>query len=142
MVGGKIHQHDHFVPNESMVGRIELTSHTFSLHTTHAEGYQGVVLPMTGAALRDQLLADASKMTDEFGELFPEVGKIIVYPYGAHTAEIDGIFAELGYEVSVTVDDGCATIERGNPDSLRCLPRYQVYPNLSGKDIVKIAKGR
>ncbi|MBE6618061.1 MAG: hypothetical protein E7627_09035 [Ruminococcaceae bacterium] len=140
VIGGKIHQHDHFVPDESIAGRIELTSHTYSLHAIHADGYKGVNVPMTGEALRDQLKADSDKMINEFGELFPEVGTIIVYPFGAHTEEIDGIFRELGYSVSVTVEQGTATIERGNPDSLRCLPRYQVYPNLTGKDIVRIAK--
>lgn len=142
VIGGKIHQHDHFVPDESMAGRIELTSHTYSLHAIHADGYKGVNVPMTGDALRDQLKSDSDKMITEFGELFPEVGEVIVYPFGAHTREIDEIFRELGYSVSVTVEQGTATLERGNPDSLRCLPRYQVYPNLTGEDMVRIAKGK
>lgn len=139
VIGGKVEQYNHFMPDESMVGRIELTSHTYALHTTHADGYNGVNLPLTGEPLRDQLSADAQKMLEEYGDLFPEMGKIIVYPFGAHTAETDRIFADLGYDVSVTVEWGCATVEKGKPDSLRCLPRYQVYPNLTGEDIVKIA---
>ena len=51
VIGGKIHQHDHFVPDESMAGRIELTSHTYSLHAIHADGYKGVNVPMTGRRL-------------------------------------------------------------------------------------------
>ena len=142
VIGGKTNQHDHFMPDESMVGRIELTSHTYSLHAIHADEYKGVVVPMTRDALVDQLKLDANKMIGEFGGLFPEVGKIIVYPFGAHTEEIDEIFRELGYAVSVTVVRGTAIIERGNFDSLRCLPRYQVYPNLTGADMVEIAKGK
>lgn len=139
VIGAKIHQHDHFVPDESMVGKIELTSHTHSLHAIHAEGYSGVNIPMTGEALREQLKSDSEKMMSEFGNMFPEMGRILVYPFGNHTEEIDGIFAELGYELTVTVEQGTAVIEKGNPNSLRCLPRYQVYPHLSGKDMVKLA---
>lgn len=139
VIGAKIHQHDHFIPDESMVGRIELTSHTYGLHAIHADGYKGVHVPMTGEALIKQLKLDSDKMMSEFGNLFPEMGEIMVYPFGAYTEEIDKIFADLGYDLTVTVEQGKATIEKGNPKSLRCLPRYQVYPNLTGEDIVKIA---
>ncbi len=136
VIGDKVNAYNHFVPDSSLAGRIELTSHTYALHVSRDNGYNGVNMPLTGDALRDELTADTERMLLEYGETFPEMSNIMVYPFGAHTEEIDEIYAELGYEVTVTVERGCAVIVKGDPSSLRCLPRYQVYPHLTGEDIV------
>ena len=138
VIGDKVNAYNHFVPDESMVGKIELTSHTYSLHVSREDGYNGVNMPLGGEALQDALEVDSVKMLLEYGEMFPEMGKVIVYPFGAYTDEIDEIYRALGYEVSVTVEQGTAKIIKGDTDSLRCLPRYQVYPHLTGEDIVNI----
>ena len=138
VVGDKVNANNHFVPDESMVGRIELTSHTYGLHVSRDGGYNGVNMPLVGDELKAALTDDTDKLLLEFGEIFPEMGKILVYPFGAHTDEIDKIYADLGYDVTVTVEQGCAEIKRGDADSLRKLPRYQVYPHLTGEDIVDI----
>ena len=140
VIGDKVNAYNHFVPDASMVGRLELTSHTYSLHVSRENGYNGVNMPLSGEELRDALEQDTEKMLLEYGETFPEMGKIIVYPFGAHTAEIDEIYRDFGYDVSVTVEQGCARIVKGDPTSLRCLPRYQVYPHLTGEDIVDLIK--
>ena len=140
VIGDKVNAYNHFVPDASMAGRIELTSHTYSLHVSRDGGYNGVNMPLVGEELRGTLEVDAVKMLLEYGETFPEMGKIIVYPFGAYTDEIDKIYTDLGYAVSVTVEQGCARIVKGDPTSLRCLPRYQVYPHLTGEDIVDLIK--
>ncbi len=142
VIGEKVNAYNHFVPDRSLAGRIELTSHTYALHVSRDGGYNGVNMPLTGDELREQLELDTQMLLNEYGELFPEMGKILVYPFGAHTEEIDKIYGELGYDVTVTVEKGCAVIIRGDTDSLRRLPRYQVYPHLTGQDILDIVRGK
>jgi len=136
LIGNAVENENHFFPDPALAERIELTSHSYAIHDL-PDGYR--MPQVEDEEYRQMILSDTIWMTDAFAEYFPEVSEILVYPYGACDSRSETVLAELGYTTTVTVECGTAHLERGNPQTLRCLPRYGVYQNTTVWDILWMA---
>jgi peptidoglycan/xylan/chitin deacetylase (PgdA/CDA1 family) len=132
VIGGKIHADNHFVPGDNVPDTLEITSHTYDLHKI-TDGAEGLNLPYgENTKYRDLLSYDVTAMNTAFAGQFPAVSTVLVYPHGSYSDVSDRLLRELGYEVTVSVDYGMATITRGDADSLLHLPRLGVYEDIDG----------
>ena len=136
IVGEAVNDSNHFFPDPAFADRIELTSHSYALHNT-ADGY--LLSDLDDEEYRRAVSADTAAMTDAFAEYFPETAVTVVYPYGAWDERSEKVLAELGCTVTVSVDWGCAHLVKGDPSTLRKIPRYGVYQNTTVWDLLWLA---
>lgn len=128
VIGGMAGDGVHFSLEEDTPDCLELVSHTYGLHRLVGNAC-GVL-----AADEDELRRDISLMRG-LSEVYPMIGEVFVYPYGAYSAESEAFFADCGYRVTVTCDRGCAEVVRGG--ELYALPRIGVWHGMSGDDVVR-----
>ena len=128
LIGDAVWDDNHFYPDPALEERIELTSHSYGIHS-QPHGY--LMSELDDEAYRTAVAKDTVSMIDAYGEYFPETARILVYPYGACDDRSEAVLAELGYTVTVTTERGRAHLIQGNENTLRRLPRYGVYQNTS-----------
>lgn len=137
LIGDAVWDENHFYPDPALEERIELTSHSYSIHD-QPDGY--LMSFLDDEAYRAAVTEDTVSMIDAYGEYFPETAQILVYPYGACDDRSESVLAELGYTVTVTTERGRTHLIQGDENTLRCLPRYGVYQNTSGWDMLWLAE--
>ena len=138
VIGGSVTEENHFYPDPALADRIELTSHSYAIHSLPG-GY--LMSGLDDEEYRAAVLKDTTYMTDAFAEYFPEAAQTLVYPYGACDERSEAVLTELGYTVTVTVDSGTAHLVRGDESTLRRLPRYGGYQNTTVWDLLWLAGG-
>ena len=124
LVGAAEGEHPHFSPEELTAadpdGRIELVSHSHSLHRITEEMKGAVNLTLPEAEYAERLRKDYAAMQEQFPD-HPAVAEVFVYPFGAYSPESEAILAELGVQATVTTDIGTAEVTAG--EGLTLLPR-------------------
>lgn len=101
-------------------GRLEPVSHSFGLHSITAEMTGAVNLTLPQEAYAGRLAADCALMA-AYGETYPGMGQVFVYPFGGWSAESETLLSQAGYRVTVTTERGIAQVIRGA--ELTLLPR-------------------
>lgn len=116
--------HPHFSLEELTAadpnGRIELVSHSHSLHRMTEEMTGAVNLTLPEDRYAEILRRDHAAM-EALSDAHPMIDKVFVYPFGAYSPESEAILAELGVRATVTTDIGTATVTPG--EGLTQLPR-------------------
>jgi len=127
----------HFSPEELAAadpeGRLEPVSHSFGLHGEQA-GMRGAVnLTLAAAEYEAILLEDCGRM-GAMAEMYPGVGQVFVYPYGAYSGDSEALLARAGYTVTVTTERGIAGLRQG--ESAVLLPRIPAEWYKTGLELV------
>lgn len=116
-------------------GRLELVSHSWSLHNSGSYLDGAVNLAMTEETYTAFLQNDYDKIAEAAGERFPMMKKVFVYPFGKNSPESEAWFASAGYKVTVTVEQGISHISVG--DSLTCLKRIPAEWYTTGEQLLQ-----
>lgn len=127
LLGADGGDHPHFSLEELAAAdpnsRIELVSHSHSLHRMTEEMTGAVNLTMEEDRYAELLRSDCEAMA-ALSEAHPMLQEVFVYPFGAYSPESEAILAELGIRATVTTDIGTAEVTPG--EGLTLLPRVMV----------------
>lgn len=126
IIGGKVDMETHFLPDPSLSGILEITSHSFMLHD--------------GCGGEAELREDIAEMNKRYAKDFPMVSKVFTYPHGERFDGEEDILLSEGFLVTITTETGVAHIVRGSTSSLLKLPRIPVYENTSGENLVRLLR--
>lgn len=119
-------------------GRLEVISHSFALHGTNS-GMEGAVnLDLPAAEYEETVLSDCAVM-QALENVYPGLGQVFVYPFGAWSADSEALLARAGYKITVTTAYGTAQVTRGEP--LTLLPRIPAEWYKTGEALVEVLHG-
>lgn len=139
VIGSLVGQNDHFSADD-IPANVEPVSHTFALHDRY--GYDGMIRALSdGTEYEDVISNDCAEMKTAFGDEFPTVSAVLVYPHGSYSEESERILHSVGYTVTVTCERGIANVCRGKPESLYALPRIPVWRDTSAERLLEMIGG-
>lgn len=122
-------------------GTLDMQSHTFDMHQLVSYGYSlrdGVYIKEgeTEEAYRAALITDISKSIAEINADFGCEVNALSYPFGYFSDIADEEFKAAGIKLTVTTNEDCSVIEKGNPESLWRLPRINVTDYYTGDALI------
>jgi len=123
-------------------GLVEIANHTWDLHKNEhgrkgAQIRSGESLEEYGSVLREDLGRLQEALYERTG--IRPIG--FVYPFGATCPEGTEVLREMGFLTTLSCYDGVNTLERGNPDCLYDLGRYNRSPDRSVEGIFRDLPG-
>ena len=125
-------------------GWITLQSHTFDMH--HVQGFdpppfRSGILRMDGESELEYanfLRNDIAQIRELLEPITGEPLFALAFPYGLHDELSAVILREAGIFMTFTTESEHATLVKGLPQSLLELPRFGVYGDMSGEDVVRM----
>ncbi len=122
-------------------GIINIQSHTFDMHQLVSYGYSlrdGVRIK-DGETEEEYRAALAEDINRSIAEIKADFGcdvSALAYPFGYFSDIADEVFMEAGIKLTVTTNEDCSVIEKGNPESLWRLSRINVTDAYSGEALI------
>lgn len=136
VIGGLVGKNGHFQMSD-IPANVEPLSHTFALHDR--EGWDGMVSELPDGTEYESIISDdCAKMNSAFGEKFPTISSVLVYPHGSYSEESERILHSAGYTVTVTCKRGIAKVYHGRPESLYTLSRIPVWRDTDTKQLLEM----
>jgi peptidoglycan/xylan/chitin deacetylase (PgdA/CDA1 family) len=121
-------------------GLFDFQSHTYDMHQNELdEDPRKGMLQKENESDEDYIKAIRNDFFTSKTLLESEIGNscfVIVYPHGKCTSLADSVLAEMGAEISVTVEKGISTVKKGDMSSLRFLCRLNMDDNISGEELI------
>ncbi len=144
-IGGGTGTLPHFTMEEAKPwverGILEIGAHSYGLHYTKPRLGAYRMLGESEKAYAAAFTADTQAVTDAIAQGLGIRPTVYSYPYGYHTDITEVILSQMGYRVTLTVEDGMNTIVKGLPQSLFALKRHNVTENTTPEELVKELKG-
>lgn len=118
-------------------GRIELSNHTYSLHSNRT-GRDGCRIKKGESTeeYREMLTADVGRLQQMLEENCGVTPVCFAYPFGSRCGEALDVLKEMGFRVTLSCNSGNNLITRGDPDCLYDLGRSNRTPNKSAEKIL------
>ena len=109
--------------NES--GLVEIQNHSYNMHNLN-KGRRGAKKAWGESyeAYEKVLAKDVMKMQELLTERSGVMPNTFTYPFGEQCRESEEILKKLGFEATVSAFEGISRVEKGNPESLFTLLRY------------------
>ncbi len=120
--------------NES--GRVEIGSHTYNMHNYSPRFGIGRISGEDDVTYEKNLRNDLNKLNDCLApcDVKPTV---FAYPFGRYNSIAQSTLLSMGFRMTLTCSEGINTIEKGNPDSLIHLKRYNRASSLTTEDFFR-----
>lgn len=123
--------------NES--GLVEIQNHSYDMHEPKGERQgckmaAGETNEQYSNALKDDLLLNQKKII----EATKTTPICMTYPYGYYNKASEAIIKQLGFKASLSCEEGVSFIEKGNPNSLFRIKRYNRPSNVDKAFFEKI----
>lgn len=123
----------------SKSGLVEIQNHSYDMHEQHGERHG---LRMTAGesteqyikALEEDITLNQEKIKAATG-YYPNC---FTYPYGYYTSTSEQTLRKLGFKASISCAEGVTFIEKGNPESLYRIKRYNRPHGVSSYFLDKI----
>ncbi|WP_438447725.1 polysaccharide deacetylase family protein [Gorillibacterium sp. sgz5001074] len=115
-------------------GLVEIEHHSYDLHN-QTDTEQGVK-PHAGEsreAYRERFKKDTLKLKNEIEKKLGTKVSVYTYPYGYYNEDAEEIIKELGFEYSLTVEDGVSDLSK----STHLLKRINVPFNMSSEQLIQ-----
>ena len=144
-IGGGSEKLPHFSMEDARAwvedGVLEIGAHSYGMHRT--ETRQGVykMRGETEKAYVNAFTEDTQAVTSLIEDGLGVRPSVYAYPYGYHSDITEVILSQMGYRVTLTVQDGVNTIVRGLAQSLRSLKRHNVTEDMSPETLLADLKG-
>lgn len=122
----------------SDTGRVELSNHTWGLHT-HEKGRNGCcILPGEDMnAYREMLNGDVGRLQDKLKEASGNTPLCFTYPFGSKCPEALTVLQEMGFRATLSCYEGMNYVREGEPDRLYDMRRCNRTPSRSAEVILK-----
>ena len=164
--------HDHFAHDEIVTweqlremaesGLVEIASHSHDLHRGVLANPQGNTQPAavtrkfdpeagryeSDAEYRARIQADLARSAEDIEREIGQRPRVMIWPYGAHNGDTLAIASELGMEISMTLTEAPATLDRlhamprilplGNPDVGQLIWNFEHWPEVSPKRVAHV----
>lgn len=127
---------------DSIQGVLDVQSHGYNFHAIdgiYSPNERRGVLRLEGESYEDYVEA-FEKDCDKMSKLLGYTPVAFSYPYGEYNEESHQILKNLGFIATVTVENGINKIERGNPDSLYNLKRYNMENETTPQQMLEMIK--
>ncbi|SER70836.1 Polysaccharide deacetylase [Gracilibacillus ureilyticus] len=140
--GAKFYPHFSWRQGKEMYesGLIELQNHSFDMHES-AEAERYASLPKenekTGEYAR-AFMEDTLLLEEEIEQRIGNEVYAYAYPYGEYTLQSEQMLEELGYNVTLSTENGVSTVRRGDPSSLFALKRINAGSKVSSERLVQM----
>ena len=79
-------------------------------------------------------------MKNIFNDYLKKDPLVFTYPHGKCTELSENIFKELGVQMTITTQHGNNLIQKGNPESLYKIKRYNMCNEVSSEMLLKYLK--
>ncbi len=123
----------------------DFQSHTYDMHQNELdEDPRHGMLQKENESDEDYIKAIRNDFFISKTLLESEIGNeccVIVYPHGQCTPLADSVLAEMGAQVSVTVESGINIVKMGDMSSLRFLRRFNMDDTISGEALISLLEG-
>lgn len=105
---------------------VEIQNHSFDMHQNASGKRKGVskLKSESEQQYTENLIADLNKCYDVILKNTGIKMTAVAYPFGAYNKTTLKIIKDLGYQCTLTCEEKVGKIEKGNPDSLFDLGRY------------------
>ena len=124
-------------------GLVDIQNHTFDLHSRQGLSYgyfnpcEIGVLPLQDESFskyESRLKEDLTKLNMEINSNLGYTPTFLVYPYGAYNKDTENIVAKLGFQGTVTTDNGVREFK--DLKDLREIPRLNVTNDLRASGLI------
>ncbi len=125
----------------SASGLVEIQNHSYDMHEQKGERHgckmaAGESVEQYVQAMQDDIMLNQEKIKSATGN-YPEC---FTYPYGYYNDTAEKTIKELGFKASLSCAEGVSFIEKGNPESLYRIKRYNRPHGASTALLDKIIK--
>lgn len=122
-------------------GLVEIQNHSYDMHEQKGERHgckmaAGESVEQYVQAMQDDIMLNQEKIKSATGK-YPEC---FTYPYGYYNNTSEKTIKELGFKASLSCAEGVSFIEKGNPESLYRIKRYNRPHGVSAAFLDKIIK--
>lgn len=127
-------------------GVLSIQSHSYDMH--QIESYE--TAPFRVGAMRmdneseeeyiNAFKADFERSAAQIENITGERPFVYSYPYGRSSTLTEKLLKEIGVKASLTIVKGSNIINRGDPDCLFGLKRYNVPGNMTGKELLAMIR--
>jgi len=140
--GAKDNRHGHLswgqISEMHTSGYVEIGNHTWDLHQTEHGRHGTKICPGESlASYRSVLKYDLAFLQAELLSRCNVVPATFVYPFGATCPEALVLLKEMGFQATLTCNEGINEITQNNPSTLFELKRFNRTPNRSVQDILE-----
>lgn len=125
-------------------GLIDIESHGYDVHEVLGlddEPIRDGCLQMEGeseATYVDFLSKDCQTMRMLFEEYLGQVPRVLAYPYGKYTALSETVFADEGFDITLSVEPGNSLVIKGMPQSLKAMKRHFVKEETTPQELLSM----
>ena len=127
-------------------GLFDFQSHTYDMHQNELdEDPRKGMLQKENESEEDYIKAIRNDFFVSKSLLESGIGSrcfVIIYPHGKCTPLADSVLAEMGAEISVTVEKGINTVKKGDMSSLRYLCRFNMDDDISVEELLALVEGK
>jgi peptidoglycan/xylan/chitin deacetylase (PgdA/CDA1 family) len=124
-------------------GVLEVQSHTYDMHLSRKEGFDGRegVLRLSCEDIQTYktvLTTDIQQSAQQLRQELDVQLYALAYPYGYWSKESENILKKIDVSITLTTRSGFNYLVPGEPESMRLLHRYLVTGRHTGKDVINM----
>lgn len=128
-------------------GIIQIENHTYDMHQEawleSGEYIRENAVKLSNETEENYITAlqnDYNTMKNIFNDYLKKDPLVFTYPHGKCTELSENIFKELGVQMTITTQHGNNLIQKGNPESLYKIKRYNMCNEVSSEMLLKYLK--
>lgn len=121
----------------SKSGRFDIGSHTYNMHDYSPRFGIGRIKGENDLRYVEVLTADLNRLQEKLNACGVEC-TVFAYPFGRYNTLAQNTLVSMGYRMTLTCFEGVNIIEKGNPNSLIHLKRYNRASSLSTNSIFSL----